>query len=151
MLRVRRLFMAAIVAATLAAGAASPAAAQNQNQIGLVNVAIGDVVLQVPVAVAANICDMNVGILVGDIRDGGDATCTAVSGSQATVTPAGPGGGPNQNQVGLVNVAIGDVTVQVPIAAAVNLCDVNLAVLVGQLEDTGTANCKAKADSGADA
>jgi hypothetical protein len=149
--KVKRLVVAAIVAGSLAAGAATPAAAQTQTQTGLVNVAIGDVVIQVPVAIAANICDLNVGVLVGDFRDDGEAKCTAVSGSEATITPAQPGGGPNQTQTGLVNVAIGDVTVQVPISAALNLCDVNLAVLVGQFEDTGTAECEAEAGSEAGA
>jgi hypothetical protein len=46
-------------------------------------------------------------------------------------------------------VAIGDVTVQVPIAAALNLCDVNLAVLVGDFFDDGDATCQAEAGSGA--
>jgi hypothetical protein len=52
-------------------------------------------------------------------------------------------------QLGLVNVAIGDVTVQVPIAAALNLCDVNLAVLVGDSFDDGDATCDAVAGAGA--
>jgi hypothetical protein len=46
-------------------------------------------------------------------------------------------------------VAIGDVTVQVPIAAALNLCDVNLAVLVADFFDGGGASCEAEAGSGA--
>jgi hypothetical protein len=46
-------------------------------------------------------------------------------------------------------VIIGDVTAQVPIAAALNVCDVNLAILVGDFFDDGNATCTADADSGA--
>ncbi len=55
---------------------------------------------------------------------------------------------------GLVNVTIvdavdvNDVVVQVPIAAAVNICDTTVAVLVEDLQD-GTANCTATATSNA--
>ena len=54
---------------------------------------------------------------------------------------------------GLVNVTIidavdvEDVTVQVPVAAAANICDVNAAVLIAQIEDTGSAECEATATS----
>jgi hypothetical protein len=141
----RKLLLSAFLAGALSFGAAAPAAAQVQ--MGLVNVAVGDVTIQVPVAVAANICDVNVGVLVGDLRDDGDATCDSEAISDATVT-TGPPSTPVVQQ-GLVNVAIGDVTVQVPIAAALNLCDVNLAVLVGDFFDDGDASCEAEAGSGA--
>jgi hypothetical protein len=141
----RKLLLSVFLAGALSVGAAAPAAAQVQT--GLVNVAVGDVTIQVPVAVAANICDVNVGVLVGELRDDGDTTCETVAGSDATVT-RGPAGPPAVQQ-GLVNVAIGDVTVQVPIAAALNLCDVNLAILVGDFFDDGSASCEAEAGSGA--
>jgi hypothetical protein len=48
-----------------------------------------------------------------------------------------------------VNVLIGDVTVQIPIAAAANICDVTVAVLVGELFDEGEATCEAVATAGA--
>jgi hypothetical protein len=51
----------------------------------------------------------------------------------------------NGQQSGLVNVNIGDVTVTVPVAAAVNLCDVDAAVLLAEIEDTGSAECDATA------
>jgi hypothetical protein len=124
-----------------------PAAAQPIFQSGLVNVALGDVTIQVPVAVAANICDVNVGVLVGDLRDDGSADCDSEAISDAEVT-TGPPSTPIVQQ-GLVNVAIGDVTVQVPIAAALNLCDVNLAILGGDFFDDGDADCIATAGSGA--
>ena len=46
-------------------------------------------------------------------------------------------------------VDIDDVTVQVPVAAAANICDVNAAVLLAAIEDTGTAECTATASSDA--
>ena len=54
---------------------------------------------------------------------------------------------------GLVNVTVVDavdisrVTVQLPIAVAANVCDVNVAILLAAIEDTGTANCTAQAGS----
>lgn len=141
----RKLLLPALLAGVLSLVAATPSIAQNQR--GLVNVAVGDVTIQVPVAVAANICDVNVAVLVGDFRDDGEATCETVAGSEATVT-RGPASTPVV-QRGLVNVAIGDVTVQIPIAAALNLCDVNLAVLVADFFDGGGASCEAEAGSGA--
>ncbi len=50
-------------------------------------------------------------------------------------------------QSGLVNVNIEDVVVQVPIGVAANLCDINAAVLVAEIQDTGSAECTATADS----
>jgi hypothetical protein len=139
----KKLIAPILVAGTLSVGAAAPATAQTF-QRGLVNINIGDVVLQVPIAVAANVCDVNVAALVGDFADFGEADCDAFAESGATVTPAPPGGGPVV-QEGLVNVNIGDVTVQIPITLAANICDVNIAVLVGEFVDTGGAECDAEA------
>ena len=50
-------------------------------------------------------------------------------------------------QTGLVNVNIGDITVQLPVALAANVCDVNAAVLIGQIQDDGSAECTATAES----
>jgi hypothetical protein len=55
-----------------------------------------------------------------------------------------PTGTTTQN--GLVNVNVSDVIVQVPIAAAVNICDVNAAVLAA-LSTVGGASCDATANS----
>lgn len=57
---------------------------------------------------------------------------------------------------GLVNVTIVDavdisrVTVQLPVAVAANVCDVNVAILLAAIQDTGTADCTATASSRAD-
>ncbi len=55
-------------------------------QDGLVNVSVDGVLVQLPVAVAANVCDVNVNALAQQLG-AGDATCTAVSDSDA----GGPG------------------------------------------------------------
>jgi hypothetical protein len=136
--------IAAAVTATAFMGAllASPAAAQNQQQ-GLVNVAIEDVIVQVPVSVAANVCDVNVAVLVSEFNDDA-AACEATAESTAT---AGPGAdGPPTSQEGLVNVLLDDILVQVPVSVAANVCDVNVALLVDIVNDDAAA-CEATADS----
>ena len=69
----------------------------------------------------------------------------------AMATPASAA--PGNNQAGLVNVGIvlDDVTIQVPIAVALNLCDVNVNVL-GVIDESGQqVECDAFAESQADA
>ena len=62
------------------------------------------------------------------------------------------GGGPGNNQAGLINVGVvlDDVTIQVPVAVALNLCDVNVNVL-GVIVDGTEVTCEAFADSQANA
>ena len=125
--------------------AATPAVAQPPTQEGLVNVAITDVGVQIPIALAANICDVNVAVLVSDLQDD-SADCVADANSTADITFAnGPGDGPPRQQ-GLVNVLVTDVAVQVPIGIAANVCDVNVAVLVNEFLDQAS-DCNADADS----
>ena len=54
----------------------------NARQEGLVNVNVSDVVVKVPVSVAANICDVAVNVLA-EQREQGRVTCNAVADSQA--------------------------------------------------------------------
>jgi hypothetical protein len=144
----RKLIAPILIAGTLSVGAAAPAAAQPPTfQRGLVNVNVEDVTVQVPIAVAANICDVTVAVLVSDLRDDGSAVCDAFAESDATVTPRERGGPVVQE--GLINVNISGVTIQVPIAAAVNLCDVTVAILATDLLDDGEATCDAVAGAGA--
>ena len=79
-----RLIKRAAVAATFAGALAVPATAASAAPLitgGLVNVTIVDVLsgnqvtAQVPVTVAANICDVTVAVLVQDLQDG-TADCT---------------------------------------------------------------------------
>jgi hypothetical protein len=135
-----------LIAGTMSLGAALPAAGQPTVQRGLVNINVEDVTIQVPIAVAANICDVTVAVLVSDLRDG-SAACDAFAESDATVTPAEPGGPTFQE--GLINVNISGVTIQVPITVAANLCDVTVAILATDLLEDGEATCDAVAGSGA--
>lgn len=70
-------------------GVAAPAQAAPVVTGGLVNVTIVDAVdisrvtVQLPVAVAANVCDVDVAILLAAIQDTGTANCTATAGSRA--------------------------------------------------------------------
>jgi hypothetical protein len=143
MLSTTRARLAALAAAgALSAGCAGVATAAPQ-QSGLVNVNISDVTAQVPVGVAANLCDVNAAVLAQELKNGG-ADCDATADSIAT---RGPGGGGNPpDQEGLVNVNISDVTVQVPVSVAANLCDINVAVL-SRLVKNGGATCTATADT----
>ena len=58
---------------------------------------------------------------------------------------------PNRDLMALVNVVLvdtlNDLTIQVPIGVAANLCDVNAAVLAAAINDTGTATCDATNES----
>jgi hypothetical protein len=133
----------AMLAVVLAAGAmtagvaAGPASAQQE---GLVNVAITNNTVQVPVAVAANICGVDVNVLAQDIQDG-SAVCTADADSRATATRGGGGGGAGP-QSGLINIDISNNTVQVPISVAANVCGLNVGILVQNLQQ-GDSNCTA--------
>jgi hypothetical protein len=132
-----------ITTVALAVGAATPAgAAPTPPQEGLVNVNVSGVRVQVPISVAANICDVNVNVLAQQIDS--PSQCTANADSDAV--SAGIEGPPPQ-QNGLVNVNISDVIVQLPITVAANVCDVNVNVLADQLD--APARCRADADSDA--
>lgn len=61
-MRARMLISAAALATAATLGTAPLAVAQPRQE-GLVNVLIEDVVVQVPIGVAANVCDVNVAVL----------------------------------------------------------------------------------------
>ena len=75
------------------------------------------------------------------------ALMVALTAMPALAQPVVTGGLVNVTIIDFADVNVEDVTVQVPVAAAVNICDVNAAVLIAQIEDTGTANCEATATS----
>jgi hypothetical protein len=137
MLRFR--WAAACAAAALTFGAAEAGAAPQQE--GLVNVNVDDVIVQVPVAVAANVCDTTVAVL-SRTADVGGVRCTADAGAGDTIAWNSGGGDGRQN--GLVNVNVSDVILQVPISVAANLCDTTVAVLAQSL-DVGPRTCTATA------
>jgi hypothetical protein len=145
-----RMLCASGVAAGAFALGAAPVSAQT-NQSGLVNVNLSDVylqapaIVQVPVGIAANVCNVSVLTAEALSSQGG---CTAQNNStaldQAFVTqsaPGGGGGGANQN--GLVNVNVSDlglqipITAQVPVGVAANVCNVSVASAITQSTQGG--------------
>jgi hypothetical protein len=86
MRRTRKLAASLFATGLLAVGIAAPGASAQPNIVvggGLVNVQvvdavdIGDVTVKLPVAVAANVCDVDAAVLLAAIEDTGSATCTA--------------------------------------------------------------------------
>ena len=117
--------VAAIVAAgSLSLGAAGTARAAPQ-QDGLVNLAVTNNVIQVPVGVAANICGVAANVLASGTSTS-PVDCTATGMAGATATPRERG---NTRQNGLVNVDLSDNTVQVPVGIAANVCGVTVNAL----------------------
>jgi hypothetical protein len=140
----RRSFAAAVATMTLSLmGAASVSAQPQQN--GLVNINVSDNVIQVPVSVAANVCGVTVAALVSDLRQEGETTCDALaeSGADATVERGGTGA----RQDGLINVNLENNTIQIPIAAAANICDVAVVILATEILLNDATACTARAGS----
>jgi hypothetical protein len=133
-----RLTMAAF-AATVSCLAGVSAASAQPHQNGLVNVAVVDNTVQIPIGIAANVCDVAVNILATATVTS-PADCTAVA--PATAFSTGSGGGGGGSQSGLVNLWVSDNTIQVPIGIAANICDVAVNVLA-QGTATGPAECAA--------
>lgn len=140
----RRMLTLAASAAMAVGLYAAPAAADPPTQEGLVNVNVSGTTVQVPVAAAVNICDVNVAALAEIVDQAG--ACDAVAGADARDR----GGRPSHvRQDGLINVNVSDNTIQVPVAVAANICDVNVAVLA-EIADQG-GSCDAQAGSQAQA
>lgn len=142
----RRSIFAIAMSGLLVLAFAAPTFAQTQR--GLVNVNVEDVTVQLPIAIAANVCDVNVNVLAEQLR-AGDTDCEADATSAATFQP-GNGNGGGANQGGLINVNVNDVLIQLPIGIAANLCDINANVLAAQLA-LGDTDCDATANSEAGA
>lgn len=141
---VKRVLCTGVVALMFTVLASAGPADAETRQRGLVNLNVEDVTVQIPVAVALNICDVTVAVLAGTVVDG-PAECTAEGGSIAIVDDED--GEDAVDQRGLINVNLQDVAVQVPIAIAANVCDIDVAVLVGILAETGTTDCESGAGS----
>ena len=138
--------VAAVMATSVLSLSGGGVAAAQTQQEGLVNVNVENVTAQVPIGIAANVCDVNANVLAEQLRGGG-AECDA---DATTIATNGPGnGGGSTHQEGLVNVNAEDIVVQVPVALAANICDVNVGVLSRQVR-AGGATCDATADAIAD-
>jgi uncharacterized membrane protein len=146
-MKVRR--SAAVAATTLAlsfgfAGAAQ-AAPNNANQDGLVNLALQDTTVQVPIGIAANICGVAVNVLA---QAGPNAPIDCTADGVGTATRGGGNDRNNARQQGLVNVAIQDTTVQVPVSVAANVCGLAVNVIARQ-DIVGETTCAALAEGAA--
>lgn len=87
----RSRLVALVAASTLSVGAVAVPAASAAPVFtgGLVNVTIVDAVdisrvtVQLPIAAAANVCNVDVNVLAADLADDGAANCTATASSRA--------------------------------------------------------------------
>jgi hypothetical protein len=138
MRRFRLLLVAALTASFIALVLAVPTGAQNQS--GLVNVAVVNNTVQIPIGIAANVCGVTVNLLAQNLATGPTA-CDAVAGATATRRGGGGGAG-GGNQEGLVNLFVANNTIQVPVGIAANICGVTANILAQQLH-TGGATCEA--------
>jgi hypothetical protein len=127
------------VLATAVSGIVGVSTANAQNQSGLVNVAVVNNTVQIPIGIAANVCGVTVNLL-SQATSTSPVNCTAVSG--ATAMSTGNSGGGGGNQQGLVNIFIANNTIQVPVGIAANICGVAANVLA-QNVSTGSATCNA--------
>jgi hypothetical protein len=139
----RRFFAAVLTTGTLSLMGATSVAAQQQT--GLVNINVSDNVIQVPIGIAANICDVKVIALSAGIADTGETECTAISTSTAEATVEPGSGGGAASQTGLINVNLKNNQIQVPIAAAANICDVDVVVLATRILFNDATACRARA------
>jgi hypothetical protein len=136
----RKFFVSTMLATLAALVVSMPAPAAQQN--GLVNINVEDNVIQVPIGIAANICDVNAAVLA-TLTDTGSTECEALSTSTATAMVTRGGGNTRQN--GLINVNLENNTIQIPIAAAANVCDVNVVVLATAILFDDASACTAHA------
>jgi hypothetical protein len=127
------------VLATAASGIVGVSAANAQNQSGLVNVAVVNNTVQIPIGIAANVCGVSVNLL-SQATSTSPVNCTAVAG--ATAMSTGNSGGVGGNQQGLVNIFIANNTVQVPVGIAANICGVAANILAQNIS-TGRVTCNA--------
>lgn len=141
-----RLAMAALAVAVTGAVGTTAASAQT-HQSGLVNVAVVGNTVQVPIGIAANVCQVSVNVLA-QATSTAPAQCTAVGGATAFAGPNNGGGSTNQS--GLINIAVSNNTIQVPVGIAANICGVAANILAQGIA-TGTAACDATGNATAGA
>ncbi|HET9731719.1 MAG TPA: chaplin family protein [Acidimicrobiales bacterium] len=137
----RPLVAVAAVGALTFAGAATPAYASTQ-QSGLVNVALTGNTVQVPIGIAADICGVQANVIATN-NFVMNTFCTSASRSSAS---GGSGGGGSTAQQGLVNVAVTNNTVQVPIGIAATVCGVQANLLAaGNVQNSSTCSSVTRA------
>ena len=123
-------------------------------QDGLVNLNVEGNTVQVPVAVAAQVCGVSVDALAIDDSntvtgcDDVDADSPALSGFMDR-PEGGNANAPGQTQSGLVNLNVEGNTVQVPVAIAAQVCGVSVDALAIDDSNTVTGCDDVDADSAA--
>jgi hypothetical protein len=128
-------------AGSLALGLVGTAPAQAATrQDGLVNVSLTNTTIQVPVGVAANVCNVSVNVLTSLVGNQA-APCTALADPTATASQPQAG---STRQSGLINISATNTTVQLPVGIAANVCNVAVNALATQLVN-GAAACNATA------
>jgi hypothetical protein len=137
-MNIHKKFLAGSAVAAMSLGVGGGFASAQITQDGLVNVAADGVNVQIPIAAAANICGVGVAVLA-TAEDLGDVECTAEGVALAENENQNRGG--NTRQQGLVNVALTDINVQVPVTVAANVCGVAVGVLA-QAENLGDVECR---------
>jgi hypothetical protein len=120
---------------------AAPAGAQPVQE-GLVNVYADNTTVQIPIAVAANVCGVAVNLLANPAFQD-EVVCTAEG---VSIAQDEGGSGQRPRQSGLINVALVDTTVQVPVTVAANICGVAVNVLAQNVVQ-GAVDCEAIAES----
>ena len=75
----------AVLAVALLMVFSTVAPALAQRQVGLVNIIIEDVVIAVPVAVAANVCNVNVNVVAAQFIGTQEAVCEADADAEALI------------------------------------------------------------------
>ncbi|WP_183470051.1 hypothetical protein [Limimaricola variabilis] len=140
-----------LVAATALSIAASGAFAQGQE--GLVNVSVDDNTVQVPVDVAANVCNIDANVLATDFVGTEDSACTidqSTAAKNGIKTGKGNSGhmentasnGKSGKQEGLVNLSLDGNTIQAPVAVAANLCDLDVNLISKKFQGKDKTACE---------
>ncbi|HEV7252698.1 MAG TPA: hypothetical protein VGN97_06320 [Mesorhizobium sp.] len=124
----------------------SSGAAFAQTQQGLVNVSVEGNSVQVPIGVAANVCDVDANVLATQFVGTDQTACeidqeTAAANNIGGSNAGGGQGNGGGNQNGLVNVSVDDNVVQVPVGIAANVCDVDANVIAQQFKGTDRTVC----------
>ncbi|EAR50467.1 hypothetical protein OG2516_09018 [Oceanicola granulosus HTCC2516] len=144
-----------LFAATAALGLfATGALAQDQE--GLVNVSVDDNTVQVPVSVAANVCDVDVNVLTEQFVGSEETACeidqstAAQNGINTGNGGNGDNAGGNGQQNGLVNLSVDGNTVQAPIGVAANVCGVEANVIAQDFQGTDETVCEISQEQAAE-
>ncbi len=147
--RVVAVVSAVVSACAISMALALPAAADHNG--GLVEIhLLNGTTVQVPIAVAANICGLNVEAFTADIMSGDQtADCDADADGKAVLVEGGKGKEGHHYHSGdlvEINLLNGNV-IQVPITTAANICNVNVEAFTVDIKSNDQmAKCEADAD-----